>query len=245
MLRLHPSTCRPLAGLALVLLGPALLVLCIPERQAPAADRSAAYLFLSPNTDEHLDLTQAQQRLRSPDHARYRRLASHILGDLGVAAHQVHDVLGDWGGGAENSLLVVLPCGTDPEAVRYAAASFGLAARQKSVLAFHADPSGPDALVTLDLPGLRLEEVRKALDEHGLPERTLLAHAGGWRALVVLAGGACVALPGVPGAAATRQPGRGEYLGEPDRLRAGERYRAVIRAYQAQRHRLPLARLGR
>src|SRR5205823_5452536 len=124
-------------------LGSVRLLPALPQ-PAPAPVGSAC-LLLSPNVDDGLDLAEARRRLRSPEHARYRRLAGDILDDLGIRRHQVHDALGEWQGGVENSLLVGLVGPADPGTLACAAACFGLAAQQKAVLAFHADPAGPDA----------------------------------------------------------------------------------------------------
>jgi hypothetical protein len=233
-----------LAGLAglLLLLGAAVPLLPPPRQAAPAG---SACLLLSPNVDDALDVDEARRRLRSPEHVRYRRLAGRILHELGLGRHQVHDAVGEWQGGVENSLLVVLDGRTDPLTLSCAAACFGLAARQKTVLAFYADPAGPDALATLAVPGRSLDEVRRLLDRHGLSERTLLPGEDGWRAVILVPAQRAAALAAVPGVRLHVQAGRGVRLGEPTRDRASERYRQVIRAYQASRPGPPLAALGR
>jgi hypothetical protein len=227
------SCSRPavaLAGLLLLLAGVGLL----PTSQPPAAPPvGSACLLLSPNVDEGLDLAEARRRLSTREHARYRRLAGDILGELGIHQLCVHDALGEWQGGVENSLLVVLAGPADPGTLSCAAACFGLAARQKAVLAFHADPSGPDALVYFEMPGQSLAAVRDLLDRHGLRERTLLRGAGGWRAVVLVSASEAATLADLAGGRLHVQPGRAVLLGEPTRAGASERYRQVIHAYRA------------
>src|SRR5262249_28509266 len=109
----------------------------------------------------------------------------------------------------------------------------------------HSDPGGPDALVSVEMPGRSLAEVRQLLDQHGLPERTLLPDRTGWRAVVLVPAERSLTLTGVPGVRLRVQAGCGVLLGEPTRARASERYRQVIRAYQATRPVPPLACLGR
>jgi hypothetical protein len=227
----------------MLLLGAALYLL--PAPRPVAAPAGSACLLLSPNVDDSLDLQEARRRLRSPEHVRYRRLAGDILDELGMGRRQVHDALGEWQGGVENSLLVVLTGPTDPMTLSCAAACFGLAARQKTVLAFHADPAGPDALLTLDLPGRSLDEVRGLLDRHGLCTRTLVPAEHGWRAVILVSAAHVSALEVLPGARVQVQTGRGVMLGEPTRDGASEYYRQVIRAYRASRPGPPLACLGR
>jgi hypothetical protein len=230
-----------LAGLVLVLAAAAL----VPVPRPTARSHGPACLLLSPNVDDHLDLAEARRRLHSPEHVRYRRLAGMILDDLGIARHHVHDALGEWRGGVENSLLVVLPGPADPPTVCAAAAYFGLAARQKAVLAFHAEVGGPDTLLTVEMPGRSLDAARRLLDRHGLCERTLLPCADGWRAVVVMPAQHSMPLGDEPGVRVSAQAGRGLFLGDPSRAAASERYRQVIRAYRATRPGRPLAQLGR
>ncbi len=235
---------RPLVALAaLLLLFGAGSLLPVPRR--PAAPAGHAYLLLSSNVDEDLDLAQARQRIASAEHAHYRRLAGEILDTLGAGRHQVHDAVGEWQGGAENSLLVVLADPADPGKLACAAAWFGLAARQKTVLAFHAEPGGPDVLLTLEMPGRSLADVRRLLDRHGLRDRTLLPGGGNWRAVVLTSPGRVARLESEPGVSLQVQTGRGVMLGEPTRAGASERYRQVIRAYQASQPARPLALLGK
>jgi hypothetical protein len=196
-----------------------------------------SYLFLSPNTDDHLSLVEASRRLRSPVQQRYHSLAGDIVRKLGVANAEVHDSVGDWGEGVENSLLVILPV-ADPETLRCAAAWFGLLAEQKAVLAFHPDPAGTDVLTILDLPGHDLAMARHLLDLHGVRDRTLLTQAWGCRVVIVATGTPAGALREVARDSRGRLrswAGRGESLAGSTRLQARQRYTEVIHAYQVAR----------
>lgn len=141
-------------------------------------------LFFSPNTEEGLSLEESLRRLTSPGQQRFRRLTGDILRQLAVGPAVVHDAIGDWADGVENSLLVVLPRSPDAVRLRWAAAWFGLAADQKAVLAFRPNPRGVDLLVTLTLP-TSLAEARVHLDRHGIRGRTILPHTTGCRILVL------------------------------------------------------------
>src|SRR5262245_40141818 len=142
-----------------------------PASPAPAADASA-YLFVSPNTREDLDVDQAMRQLDSPEHARYRRLAGDVLRRLGVRQPRVSDALGEWQGAAENSLLVTIHEPVDAATVACAAALFGLAAKQKTVLAFHPEADGEHVLAVIELRGRSLRSSRELLDRRGFYERT-------------------------------------------------------------------------
>jgi hypothetical protein len=202
------------------------------EQPRQSADASA-FIFVSPNTRDDLDLITAQQRIDTPDHARFRRLAGATLSELGVRRHRVADAVGEWQGCAENSLFVSIHEPVEPATVACAAAWFGLAARQKTVLAFRVG-GGDHVVAVIEMPGQTLAGARELLDRHGFAERTLIARPDGWRAVVLVEGRYRKALERVPGA----------------RVRSGtavtitrERYREVIRSYHANCE-LPLAKLG-
>jgi hypothetical protein len=203
---------------------------------APPAEAGPAYLFLSPNRDEGVSAAEATRRLRSPDQAHFRGLAADILQQVGAGHARVLDAVGDWSDGSENSLLAVIPGRTDASTLRYAAGWFGLLAQQKGVLAFRPAAGGPDAVAVLDLPQRDLEQVRRLLDRHGIRDRTLLLCPDGHRVVVYDEGRRLRAplerLARHPGAVVRVTAGHGEALGEADRVKARERYRAVIHAYE-------------
>lgn len=212
-----------------------------PRAAVPACPADAsAFLFVSPNTRDDLDVTEARQQLDSPDHARYRRLAGEVLQQLGVRKPHVSDALGEWQGSAENSLFVTIHEPVDQSAVDCAAAVFGLAARQKAVLAFHPCASGEQVLAVIDLRGRSLQSARELLDRHGFLERTLIRRHDGWRAVVLAEGRQRRALERVPGAKVRR--GRTVMIGATTQEAARERYRAVIKAHQPCE--VPVAKLG-
>lgn len=227
-------TTPPPARLRLIALALALALtwLALPLGHNPAAPSAPAILFLSPNTDEGLTLEESLKRLAMPDHARCRGLAQRILNDLEVGPGHVHDALGEWEGGIENSLLVILPLAPDAETLRCAAAWFGLVADQKAVLAFRPERRGPDILLMLEVPGTWLE-VRQLLDAHGIRDRTILFDAGGCRVYVLDEGGqlrhAAQRLAKTTNGRLTSQRGRGESLAGATREEARERYREVLR----------------
>jgi hypothetical protein len=238
-----PSRIRSLLALSLLVAACAVLPL---DRSAvrPVPD-SPSYLFLSPNTDDHLSLAEASRRLASPAQRQYRRLAGDILRLLGVHDATVHDAVGDWGDGVENSLLVTLPV-ADRQTIRCAAAWFGFIAEQKAVLAFYPDPVGTHQLTILDLPGYDLAMARWLLDRHGIHERTILVRSDSCRVVVLQSRTLDPALRLAAREGLGRLHrciGRGEYLAATTRTQARQRYAEIIRAYQIARPLRPLARL--
>jgi hypothetical protein len=229
------SAAGALAGLLVA------LVFLFPARTLPLANagderQSVAYLFLSSNTDEQLSLSQAVARLDSPVQAHFRGVVGAILDQLDVGRYRVLDGVGDWSDGVENSILVTFTPPADEATLRYAAAWFGLLADQKSVLAFVADPAGPDAVLAFDLPLRDVQVLRLVLDRHGIPCRTLLPQVNGCRVIVFDEGrrfGAVLHRLGAWHDAAIRSTaGKGFLVGETTRLEARERYQREIRCYE-------------
>jgi hypothetical protein len=238
-----PSRIRSLLALSLVVAAFAALPASRPFVQP--TPHGPSYLFLSPNTEDHLSLAEASRRLRAPAQLHYHRLARDILQRLGVPNAKVHDTLGDWGDCVENSLLVVLPS-ADPQTLRCAAAWFGFIAQQKAVLAFHPDPAGTHLLTILDLPGYDLAMARWLLDRHGIRDRTILVQAGGCRVVVLEIATPSPSLPQAAregGGTLRHCTGRGECLAGSTRTQAQQHYAEILRAYQVARPLRPLARL--
>jgi hypothetical protein len=225
MSRLVPA--RRWAALAVLLLACAAPA-AWPRPAAPEA--ASAYLFVSPNTRDHLGVAEARRQLDSAEHARYHRLAGDVLRELGVREPRVSDALGEWQGSAENSLFVTIHEPVEPATVACAAAWFGLAARQKAVLAFHPCPSGDQVLAVIELRGWSLRSSQELLDRHGFHERTLIERGDGWRAVVLAEGRHRRALERLPGATVRR--GRAVMIGAETEDAARERYRAVLREHQ-------------
>jgi hypothetical protein len=143
-----------------------------------------AYLFLSPNTDKDLTLIDAHHRLNSTNHMHFRRVLDDILITVGLREYRSFDAIGDWSEGVENSILVVIDHASDWDAVRYAAVWFGRLAEQRYVLIFTSDDLGKDAVYQVDLPERDPENLRKALDHHGILLRTLFPTRRGHRVVV-------------------------------------------------------------
>lgn len=189
-----------------------------------------ALLFFSSNTEDGLSLRQAVDRLNAPAHERCRARAERVLRDLSAGPALVHDAIGDWQDGVENSLLVVLPRSPDAGTLRRAAAWFGLIGDQKAVLAFRPEPGGRDVLATLVVPGT-LEEVRNLLTMHGVLDRTILVEADGCRVIVVVEGDRYAELAVAAArmkATIERRHGRSVLLAAPTRDEARRRYQEVL-----------------
>jgi hypothetical protein len=150
----------------------------------PPTGPVAGWLFFSANTRQGLTFDDSVRLLRSPAQRHGRLLVPGLLEDLGLPSAGIHDAIGDWEGGVENSLMVHLPHIRDAATLRYAAAWLGLACRQQAVLIFHAREDDGDRLTTIDVRA-SIGQVRRALDGLGILDRTLVATNGGCRVIVV------------------------------------------------------------
>jgi hypothetical protein len=197
--------------------------------------------MLSPNTEENLPLELALERLVSEPHRRFRRLADDIVDQAMSSRHESLNALGDCSDGVENSILVVVDQPSDAAAVRYAAAWFGLLARQKTVLTWVGQADGPDAVYELDVPERNVRSLRTVLDVHGIPFRTLLPGAHGHRVVLYDQGRRWRAnvdrLAHFYRISVIERRGVGEFLGGETRDEAHGRYRDVIRRYEASSER--------
>ena len=150
----------------------------------------------------------------------------------GLPGYECHDALGDGPDGAENSLWAVVPHAPRRDALRLAAARFGLLAGQKDVLLFFGDAEGPDAVFETVVRG-SAPDLRPALDRFGLPHRTLVPGGDGCRAVVFSAGrghrGAFRRMARSSGGVVEEVRGKGEWLGAATRAEARLCFEDVIR----------------
>ena len=151
-----------------------------PPRAAPVE----GWLFFSANTRPGLTFDDSVRQLASPQQRHGRLLVPGLLDDLGLPSAGVYDAVGDWEGGVENSLVVQLPHIRDAATLRYAAAWLGLACRQQAVLIFYARANGRDRITIIEVRS-PIAQVRWALDDLGILDRTLVASEGGCRIIVV------------------------------------------------------------
>ncbi len=202
----------------------------------PKSD-SEAVGFASPNTSEGLSFDQALKNLGGEKHARIKKLCGEIDDSLGLK-FESRSIIGDWGDGAEDSILTVYQSYADYEELRYAMAWKGLLADQKSVLLFEERGDGAQKLYQLDVDDT-IEGVRERLSQNGINYRSI--EIGDARPRVVI-----VDLDGTIGDAigkiaeeydveVTETDGQGELIGvdsERSRFEASEGFRALIREYE-------------
>jgi hypothetical protein len=193
--------------------------------------------FYSPNVDEGLSFEQAFARLTGSNQKAFKQMSEDIFKGAGVGGYEIHDAIGDWSDGAENSLVHVLNDPPNPATSRYLAAWHGLLANQKAVLTFQANEDGPDSVYQVYVPEPSANAARKALDRVGIQYRTIVPMRGG-QLVVVFDEGRKLrpnveALADQYDASVREARGSGEFLGGPTRTAARAAYRRVIRGYEA------------
>ena len=189
--------------------------------------------FSSPNM-EQLDFGQALNRLKSENHQRFRQAAAGLIQRLGIAG-DLHDAIGDWQDGAENSLVHHLEV-PDPKVSRYIAAWMGRLGRQKGVIHFTPDPEGTHRMYQTDLGETNLGYLREQLSFHDIPFRTLVPHGRGTTVILYDEDGSkrdnFHAFARSHNGQVSELTGTGEFIGGDDRAAAAAKYREVIDEFE-------------
>jgi hypothetical protein len=207
--------------------------------------------FYSPNVYGPMNFEEARERLKSDDQKILYEFATDVDRHLEVkATHE--NAIGDWVGGAENSVVTTIK-GTDWDTVRYSAALKGRFASQNVVIPFLADPAGPDFLIDFELNHgkvyskgeYQMQDVRDVLDGAGIQHRTLIPRGDKIAVMIFQGGGKVSDLPTLAKRLGDRfglkqqdlnlTRGRGEFLGnESDQKAAAGAYAAAIREFESK-----------
>lgn len=203
-----------------------------------SSGQNSAWTFYSPNTDEGLNFEQAYSRLQSSNQKAFKEISADLFKTAGLTKNvQVHDAVGDWSDGAENSLLHVIKDPPSPEVTRYLAAWHGLLGNQKSVLHFESQEDGPDSVYQIFVPESSGEDVRNELSKFGIQYRTLVPTGQGH--IVVIYDEKRSLRPNVEqfaehyDATVREATGTGQYIGGATRTAARAAYRNIIRQFES------------
>ena len=140
-----------------------------PEQQD---HKSLNYGFVSPNTRDDLQLSEAIHGMKSPEESMLMTRA-RSLGCIVRSRIRAFPSLGSWSDGAENSIL--LRVRADESTMRYLMSRMGRDAQQKSVLYFHPQPAGEARIYALrPLTRTGLRAMVRILDRVGIEFRTLV-----------------------------------------------------------------------
>jgi phage gp29-like protein len=139
-------------------------------------------VFVSPNRESGLNFAQAREKTKGSGQARIRTRAAEVCQAHGHPVRRMWDVIGDWDGGSENSLLIELERVPVVDLERIAA-HLGKEFDQEAVAVFRSRRQGTDLRWTA---GFRLpaEEVIPVLEKHGIGNRTIIERPGGCLVLV-------------------------------------------------------------
>lgn len=225
-----PATSMPPADMATALPPP-------PQQPPPPDEHREALLSLTPNTDD-LNFEEALARTRSSNQKAFKKIVEHINEQIGLKAH-IHNAVGDWSNGAENSLLQSIREPIDPKTTDYLAAWYGLLANQKAVLAFNPHHGGLDSVYEVEVPSTDLKSVRKSLDAAGIQFRTLVPTKKGTKVVLFDAKREnreqVAQWAGEHSATVRESIGTGRFIGDkPTRTAARAAYRKIITAYEAE-----------
>jgi len=141
--------------------------------------------FASPNKEDRtLTLQEAFQNVGSERHQAIRRQFEEIDKSAGVEVKHT-DIIGDWGTGAENSVLSEYTQYRDFDELRYLMAWKGKVAEQKATLVFEEREGGTHHIYTMFLP-TTVEQARTDLQNANVFERSFLVASRGGTIVVVV-----------------------------------------------------------
>jgi hypothetical protein len=147
----------------------------LAQQSAPRIenDSSVSYGFVSPNKEENLHLEEAIKKVHSSEQTELV-MQTNRVGCLARFRALVMPAIGSWSDGAEHS--IVFKTRTGLARIRYAVASLGKYARQKTVLYFKQSRTGPGGLYILYPRRNRkdIAELSRAFDRAGIAHRTLV-----------------------------------------------------------------------
>lgn len=127
--------------------------------------------FASPNREEGTQVQDAVRKLTSGEQIRLQKAGGKIDRILGVKS-SLHNVIGAWEDGAENSTLTRFK-GASYDQIEAAMAMRGLLGEQKSVITFRADHTGPARLTSFTVKDTDPEHLHNELVKEGLKYHTL------------------------------------------------------------------------
>lgn len=200
---------------------------------APAGG-GGAVIFASPNRHEgNQNIDTAAGRIKSREQSAIKQASKQIDAIVGIKG-AVHDALGAWSDGAENSTVSQYTKGSYQQ-VLVASAMRGYLGEQKAVIAFKPDKTGPSRMHVWESANTDLKGLNKDLVKAGLEFHTLIPTSEGTRVMVWEDKGSPETLARIRGVAAyhggslTTIHGHGQMLGSWDSREEGRKaYTRVI-----------------
>jgi hypothetical protein len=212
-----------------------------PGFKAAELPRGTAAIFASPNIEEGTGFDDAERALKQPRHSWAKSVVGDALRSEGLG-HDLVDAIGDWGDGAEDSVIARIKHVDDFDRLRYVASRIGEHLNQKAVLPFMTQEGGPDTMYVVRLAGETVPGAREQLTRAGIPFRTLSPTKDGVTVYVYDEGSQLVPQVASLGEAYRGRigidvaHGKGEFLGSWDTRADGLRaYRRVQAEYAAAR----------
>jgi hypothetical protein len=215
-----------------------LLLLLLGWTTAVSAQQN--YVVVSPNTRENLKIEQALKGMNSAEETQLRRKAIN-LSCVVRSRIRAYRALGAWSDGAEHSILLRVK--SDEATLRYLMSRLGRDAQQKYVIYFYPQPGGPDDLYTLRVQKRDLVALSNALEQAGIPFRTLVPLAGTTFVYIIdldreLREKIFTAARKLR-ARVTHQTGNGELFGDDERPKARIKFEQEIKDFETKNPNLP------
>lgn len=195
----------------------------------------AGFEFVSPNIEEGTNLDFALKQLKSQDHARAKSISSDIDKTLGLDS-VVHDAIGDWTDGSENSLFTEISGNVDFDTLRYSAVVKGKSSNQKGVIPFRIESGGADRIYRINVPTDDIVSIQNKLNEFGVRFRTFVKSKKGETQIIVYDQGAQLAenikkVGAFYGRQIEEFEGQGEFIGGDSRVEGLREYNRVIEEF--------------
>jgi hypothetical protein len=153
------------------------------DAAASTYERHAGFGAASPNVGVDLPVLKAFQAFKTERHQKMRRIFSQVNEELGLDGLQI-DAIGDWGDGAENSVITEYSNVRDYRELQYALAWQGLLANQKAVLPFFKSDDGQDVLHGISVPS-KIRVVRDTLTSLNIENRSIYIGKSGVLQVVI------------------------------------------------------------
>ena len=213
-------------------------VLTNPEK--PSTIETSAFQFYSPNIEENTTFEDAKKMITSERQAWFRSITDDIDKTLGIKG-TTQNAFGDWGDGAESTVVNEITSPIDWETLRYSAALKGMIGNQKAVIPFLVKNGGKSALYVLSFPTDDLEKIRKILSDNGIQFRTINKPIKGQTKVEIFDPNKSLKktiknlIEKYDIKEAKKYTGQGEFLGGETRAEGLKEYKGVIRRYESGR----------
>lgn len=196
-----------------------------------------SFLFVSPNTRDHLSDEAAADSLNSFEQSNFLAVANYLAGKI-CSAPQALSAEGIYAGNAENSSLVT---GCENSQADYLGELLGRYAHQKWVLVFEPSSAGNERLSIITFTGNHTSDAIRHLRQYNVSGATVLAQGQTIRVYIWTTDhsqdAAIHALADAERGSVEVIQGKGTMIGNDDRFAAQRVFDQRIQSYERSHHR--------